>query len=89
MRNLFKKIFGRIGYSLSPTVREKTDSVVKSHEKLIQEYYRIREKKSLLSASQREEVIVKVHALIAAGHIKSDDSKQVKEIVQEPVLKKV
>jgi hypothetical protein len=53
---------------LQPQINE----VIESHQKLIDEYNLIREKKSNLSASQRQEVIVKVNTLIASGHINLD-----------------
>lgn len=50
--------------------KEKIQELVDDYEKLIQEYYLIREKKSKLSAADRKMVKARIAYLVDKGHIR-------------------
>ncbi len=48
---------------------QKIESIIEGHHELINEYRLIQEKKSTLSKSQRDFVVLRIHHLISKGHI--------------------
>lgn len=50
-------------------IQDKTESVINSYEELIKEYELIQNKKSNLSKSQRDFVVMRINHLISKGHL--------------------
>lgn len=69
---IIKKIVGFVS-RLSPKHRKRVSNIAKDYQKLINEYKLIQEKKSNLSRSEREMVVMRIKHLVAKGHLKVND----------------
>lgn len=66
--NIITKFFQRRAEKKA-RIKAKLDSVLADYDKLLQEYKLIEEKKSKLSAYQRQMVKARIYYLITKGHI--------------------
>ncbi len=70
---IIKNIIGFIS-RLSPKHRKRVSNITKDYQKLINEYKLIQEKKSNLSRSEREMIVMRINHLVSKGHLKVNNA---------------